>query len=56
MAWLWDSYEEFRDNVNPVMIDHDGPLRAARMETLCEQQASISKALAELDEKSVNKS
>jgi hypothetical protein len=50
VAWLWDSYEEFRNNVNPVMIDHEGPLRAARFETLCEQQAKIGKALAELDE------
>ncbi len=50
MAWLWDSYKEFRDNVNPVMIDHDGPFRAAPLETLCEQQAKISRALAELDE------
>jgi len=32
------------------MIDHEGPLRAARMETLCEQQAKVSKTLAELDE------
>lgn len=50
MPWLWDSYEEFRDNVNPVMIDHEGPFRHARAQTLCEQQAEISDALVELDQ------
>jgi len=45
---LWDSYEEFRNSVGPVLIDHGGPLRLAQSETLCEQQAKISRALAEL--------
>src|SRR5436189_5559691 len=50
MPQLWDSYEEFRYSVGPVLIDQDGPLRLAQSETLCEQQGKISRALAELDD------
>jgi len=50
MPQLWDSYEEFRNSVGPVLIDHDGPLRLAQSETLCEQQAKIRRALAELND------
>ncbi len=51
MAWLWNSYEEFRDSVRPVLVaDHEGPLRAARTETLFEQHAKITKSLIDLED------
>jgi len=49
MAWLWDTYEEFLDYVQPILVaEHAGPLHAAQRETLFEHHSKITEAVAEL--------
>lgn len=51
MAWLWDSWKEYVDNVQPVAADNPGRLRLAQRSSRFETDAHLWAAAKELEEK-----
>src|SRR5258708_6028399 len=52
MAWLWDSWEEYVDVVQPVAVDSPQRVRMSERDSWFEAEHSLYKALRELEEKS----
>jgi hypothetical protein len=52
MVWLWQSFDEFKEWVQPVVLDRPGAFNHARLQTWFEAQGDLHRSFDELQEKS----
>ena len=50
MAWLWDSWEEFVENVQPVLLKGRGAFGLAQRDTWAENERRLTEALQRLSD------